>query len=120
MDKILDVNHLSKVEIKIAIEKNFFDFFIEVSKLNKNTVYIGNDYKWVKGKNLNWPTGIFDIRLEQQNIDEKLIQIVDGIKSGNLPKLVMTGTSTRPADIDLYLKNMALLRNRKLLVWHYI
>ncbi|MGF7056834.1 hypothetical protein [Brassicibacter mesophilus] len=78
--------------------------------MNKNEVYIGNDYKWVKGKNLNWPTGIFDIRLEQQNIDEKLIQIVDGIKFGKLPKLVMTGPSTRPADIDLYLKKYGFIK----------
>lgn len=93
-----------------AIERNFSDFFIEMAKLKGCEYNIGQKYKWVKGNDKNWPSGIFDIRLDVDSIDEIVKDMAKRMESGLLPRTIMTGPSSVPNNYDTYFNKFGIVR----------
>lgn len=104
-------NYTNNAEyIAHLIEQNYSDFFIEMAKLKGCELSIGNSYNWVRGEEGNWPSGIFDIKLQVDSSNNTIKDIVMRMKAGLLPNTIMTGPSTMPKYYDTYFYEYGLKR----------
>lgn len=82
-----------------AIEKNYSDFRISMAKLKECDYAIGENFNYAFGK---WPSGIYDIKMTESNIQLVIDDMVTKMKNGLLPKVVITGPSSQPPNYDAY------------------
>lgn len=92
------------------IEQNFSNFYLEMAQIKGCAYNLGAKYNWVKSIDEKWPSGIFDIRLKKNGSDEDIQELVMKMKSGLLPRTIMTGPSTMPNDFDAYFGQYGLTK----------
>ncbi|PKM95607.1 MAG: hypothetical protein CVU84_02050 [Firmicutes bacterium HGW-Firmicutes-1] len=104
-----NLNSSTEYIVKL-IEQNYSDFYIEMAKLKGCEYKKGNSYNWVRGNEGSWPTGIFDIRLQIDSINNTINDMVTRMKAGLLPNTIMTGPSSIPDNYDRYFNEFGLIR----------
>lgn len=107
MNKIIDETNLRMIN---AIERNFSDFFLDVAELTNTKVCKSSNYKWVKSEGYGWPSGIFDLRLNEDEIDSEMEKITSQMKTDILPGIIMTGPLTEPKNYTYYFEKYGLIK----------
>ncbi len=85
------------------IERNYIDLCIKVSSLFNSNVMKTPYYCWAANPMNDWFNRVFDIDIPPENIDTVLADLVKNIENGSIPKYIITGSTSKPYNIDKYL-----------------
>jgi len=67
------------------------------------------DISWVNN-NHTWPSRVYGINLSEENINQKLEWVIEGMKSGRMPKVIGTSQFTRPENYEQYFSTHGLVK----------
>jgi len=67
------------------------------------------DISWVNNHH-TWPSRVYGINLSEENINPKLEWLVEGMKSGLMPKVIGTSQFTRPENYEEYFSAHGLVK----------
>ena len=87
----------------LIIERNYIDLCSKVASLFDSKLMETPYYSWATNPMNDWFNRVFDIKIDPENIDKVLVDLVRSIESGSIPKYIVTGSTSRPANIDKYL-----------------
>lgn len=99
----------TKLEMINLIAENFSDFFVDVSGIIESEVFKSYELKYVKNKDCFWPSGIFDIRLEDE-VDRRIKDIILQMRLGKMPKIVMTDPLSKPSNYHELFEKHGLIK----------
>jgi len=85
------------------VERNYVDLCAKVASLFNSKVMETPYYSWAINPMNDWFNRVFNINMPPENMDTALKDLVRNIESGSIPKYIVTGSTSKPADIDKYL-----------------
>jgi len=90
--------------ISKKIEENLYSFYNIIAKTSGKTGYCGSDVNWVITKPSYWPNQIYGARLNKNNIEKRVREILETplIKTTK-PRWVI-GPTSRPKELSVYLE----------------
>lgn len=95
-----------------AIEDNLFKLSLELGKNPKGQIYDGDEIKWAYTGGLAM-NRIFPLKLEEENLDEKISDVISKFKAWNVRANLYVCPSTTPKKIKEYLENRGITCFRK-------
>ncbi len=60
-------------------------------------------YSWASNPMNDWFDRVFDLNIPPENINKVLSDLIRNIENGSIPKYILTGSTSRPINIDRYL-----------------
>ncbi len=100
---------MSNDDIARMIEEDLYQYCIDLAESAKRTVHIEEDVSWTNIYPTCWPNYIFKANFAKDNIEERVLQVIDSIKKNIAPPNWVIGPSTGMLDIE-YLENHGFKR----------
>ncbi|MDA3845649.1 MAG: GNAT family N-acetyltransferase [Vallitaleaceae bacterium] len=100
---------LDMIDIPLQITNNYSSLYRLAGDLIDCERGQYEDVSWVNNKGA-WPNRIYGINLSKENIDHKLEWLVDGMKSGRMPKIIGTSQFTKPENYEMYFEAHGLVK----------
>ncbi|MHB1485416.1 MAG: GNAT family N-acetyltransferase [Saccharofermentanales bacterium] len=97
------LSDLSKDEISTMIEDSLSDYCFNVARSGKKTFSQENNISWVKTFPSVWPNFILHTKFTDDKINEQIKQVVEMIKSGELPDEWLVGPKSCPLGLSEHL-----------------
>lgn len=85
------------------IERNYIDLCVKVASLFNSKVMKTSYYSWAQNPLNDWFNRVFNLNITPENINEVLAELVKNMENGSIPKYIVTGSTSKPANIDKYL-----------------
>lgn len=85
------------------VERNYIDLCAKVASLFNSKVIKTPYYSWVANPLNDWFDRVFNLNILPENIDKVLADLVQNIENGSIPKYIVTGSTSKPANFDKYL-----------------
>ena len=94
---------LSVICISDVIEKNVYELWIKTATISGNETNINNDIAWVTTENSDWPNVIFSAKFDSADAPNKISDIVERIKKGEMPPFWTVGPTNTPLNLETIL-----------------
>lgn len=92
------------------VEKNYLDLCVKVASLFNSKEMQTPYYSWAANPENDWFNRVYNLNIPPENIDKVLTDLVKNIENGTIPKYIVTGSNSKPVNVDEYLlKNNFIL-----------